>query len=134
VSVIANQYMTNNFEQAEGQISPGLQQALYFKRTIGSVTTIPEIMADPTLLAVAETAVNLPQQFGLLNYDQQVQILTQKINLKQFSTSAGIDQFVQRYLALNQENASSQTSSQSGAITLANLIGAPIGSTLSILS
>ena len=101
---ITQQYETNQFEASAGQQSPGMQAALYFTRTIGAVTTIPEILADPTLLNVAETALGLPVQFGLLNYNQQVNILSTSLDLTKFQNPSYVNQFVQKFLVLNQEN------------------------------
>jgi hypothetical protein len=134
VSAIANQFMTASFEQAEGEQAPGLQQALYFKRTIGSVTSIEQIMADPTLLQVAETATNQPDQFGLLDFSQQRNILSKSISMQQFSTPAGINKFIERYLALNELNSNSSSASDSGSgnMTVADLFGSETGSIVSL--
>lgn len=116
---IVQQYKTNQFEASANQQNPGMQAALYFTRTIGSVTTIPEILADSTLLNVAETALGLPVQFGLLNYNQQVSTLSKSLDLTKFQNPSYTHQFVQKFLVLNQENP--QTPAQ--PTTLADLFG-----------
>lgn len=104
VKAVVNQYNTNQFEQAQGAQTPGMQQALYFTRTIGSATSIQQIMADPTLLGVVTTALGQPPEFGLLNYNQQVAILTKGLTLSKFQSPSYVQSFVQKFLVLNQEN------------------------------
>jgi hypothetical protein len=119
VASIVQNYVTNQFEVGANQQMPGMQAALYFTRNIGSVTTIPELMSDNTLLGVVQTALGLPMQFGLLNYNQQVSILSQQVDLKKFQNPSYVNQFVQKYLVLNQENSASSGT----ANPLVNLIG-----------
>ncbi len=123
VGRIVQQYVTNQFEVGTNQQMPGMQAALYFTRNIGAVTTIPELMSDNTLLGVAQTALGLPMQFGLLNYAQQVSILSQGLDLKKFQSPSYVNQFVQKYLVLNQENGGSGAT----ANPLVNLIGGSSG-------
>jgi hypothetical protein len=120
VSQIVGNYVINQFEAGSNQQMPGMQAALYFTRNIGAVTTIPELMSDSTLLGVAETALGLPMQFGLLSYSQQVGILSQKLNLKNFQSTSYVNQFVQKYLVMNQESSASSATTSPAV----NLIGA----------
>jgi hypothetical protein len=57
-------------------------------------------MADPKLLAVAERATNMPDQFGTLEYTTQVNLLSKKIMMSNFQSGAFVDKFVGRYLAI----------------------------------
>ena len=79
---IVTAYETNALEASAGQQAPGLQQALYFTREIGSVTNLTQLQADPDLLAVAVTAAGLPvDNFDELDFATQTRILKDKINL-----------------------------------------------------
>jgi hypothetical protein len=100
-STISSQFETNAFEQSEGTTS-GLQQALYFTRTIASSTTLAQMMSDPTQLQVLEVATGQPAAFGELDYSQQVAILTKDVDVSKFSNAAYVTQYVERYLVLNQ--------------------------------
>lgn len=109
VNVIVNGYATNSFETNQDSQNPGLQAALYFKRTASSVTSIAGIMSDPTLTTVVRVAAGLPTQFGMLDYTQQVPILSKAVDVKRLQDPKYVDQVVQRYLALNQPNTSAST-------------------------
>ena len=73
-------------------------------------------MSDPRLLRVATIATNMPDQFGTLNYDQQVRLLSAKIDMKQLVKPGQTDKFVEKYLAIN------AATSASGSDPLANLL------------
>lgn len=118
VDVIAGQFATNSFEQAEGQQADGLQQALYFTRNISNATTINQLMSDPTLLNVIVTGMGLPQQFGLMDYDQQVTLLSKTVDLSKFTDPAYVNKFVQKYLVMNQMNNSGDNSQPTGLLAL----------------
>ena len=110
-------YQQQSFETSIGQDNGALQEAEYFTRSISGVTQLSQIMADPALLDVVTTALGIPSTaFGSLNFDQQVAILTPRVDLKQFQTSTGISNFVQKYLAMNEVNQSSSSSGSSDPI------------------
>ncbi|GBQ68566.1 hypothetical protein AA103196_1978 [Ameyamaea chiangmaiensis NBRC 103196] len=114
VQSIVTGYMTGQFEASEGKAVPGLGNALYFTRTISGVSTLAEVMSDPTLLKVVETVNGYdPTQFGALDYDQQVQMLKDKVNFDDFSTPAKIRTYAERYLATLQFNPQPETQTPS---------------------
>jgi len=103
VSTIVQGYMTGRFETSEGQSTPGLDNALYFTRKASGATTLSELMSDSTLLKVVETVNGYdPTEFGALDYDQQVQMLQGKVDMKDFSTPQKIQRYAERYLAILQ--------------------------------
>lgn len=129
VSAVVKAVQTHNFEAAQDARLPGMADALYFKRTVGSLTTIAQLMSDPRLLKVAQTAANMPDQFGSLDYSYQVKLLSKQISMKNFQSSAYVDKFVGRYLALASA-ASTNSADTTGAIAIlsdsgssANILG-----------
>lgn len=105
VERIVRQALTNRFEKANGEANPGLREALYFRRTIGGIETITQLMGDRVLTAVARTALGLPQTFGMLEFDQQRAILEKRLNPADFKNQRWVDRFVGRYLMLNDQAA-----------------------------
>ncbi len=106
VSVIVNQYATNAFETSEDNQSPGLQAALYFKRSVSSVTNINQLMSDSTLTTVVRVAAGLPTAFGELDYSQQVPILSKAVDVSKLGNPHYVDTLVQQYLAQNTDTGS----------------------------
>lgn len=112
VSTIASQYLLSAYETDENKAVPGLGDALYFTRTSTGVSSITQLMADPTQLKVIEVANGIdPDQFGALDFDQQENILKGQVKLEDFKTSAGIQRIAEQYLALTAENPPSQAQS-----------------------
>jgi hypothetical protein len=98
VSSILKSYETNAYEASMGQQYAGMDDALYYSRTMGSITTIDELMADPTLLNVVTTALGMSSYFGSLSYDQQVQLITKSVNLKTMTSPTSIKQTAEQFL------------------------------------
>jgi hypothetical protein len=120
--------MTNRFEKAMGEANPGLREALYFRRMAGSVTTVAQLMSDRALLEVARGALGLPQQFGLLSFEQQRDLITRRLDVTLLQDPKEVARMSARYLL--QQNAAPPTSpvaalfdNQGGANGIAALAG-----------
>lgn len=91
--------MTQRFERAMGEASPGLREALYFRRMAGGVTTIPQLMSDRALLEVARGALGLPQSFAALTFEQQRDLLTRRLDVAKLKDPAEVGRMAARYVA-----------------------------------
>ncbi len=98
VERIIDRTMTNRFEKAQGEANPGVREALYFKRMIGRVTTVSQLMSDRVLTSVARGALGLPKSFGMLEFEQQKAIFDRRLDFTKFSDPKEVDRFVQSYL------------------------------------
>jgi len=103
-AALINAQATNNFETQQDSLSPGIADALYFTRSISSITSIDQLMSDPKLLQVAQVATNMPSQFGTLDFNMQVSMLSAQIKVSDFQKPGFVAQFVAKYLAINEEN------------------------------
>ncbi|WP_220790220.1 DUF1217 domain-containing protein [Gluconacetobacter takamatsuzukensis] len=96
------QYENNTANQ-----DSGVGDALYFTRTMGAgkITDLAGLMSDSTLLKVVEVVNGYdPDQFGVLDYDQQVRLLQNKVDFSKLKTTQQIQQYAERYLAMLQIN------------------------------
>lgn len=129
VERIIDQAMVNRFERQAGEESPGLREALYFKRRIGSVKTVPELMSDRAMLEVARVALGFPKEFALLSYEQQRDRIMKRLDMEDFTDPKQVDRFVQRYLVMKEDTSSGPTDpiltllGGGGGTDLTNLIG-----------
>ena len=98
VERIVQAAMVNRFEKAAGEGNPGLREALYFKRNIAAITSVPALMSDRALTSVATGALGLPSQFGLLDYERQRDMLAKRLDVASFSDPRAVDRLVQRYV------------------------------------
>jgi small nuclear ribonucleoprotein (snRNP)-like protein len=115
---IIDEYETNQFEAAQGQQNLGMQEALYYTRKIGSITSIDALMSDPTLLSVVEANLGLPTAFGELDYDQQYATLSADVKLSDFQNAAYVKSSAERYLTLVQEYNQPSSSTTTSELTL----------------
>jgi hypothetical protein len=99
VERIVSGALTNRYEKAMGDANPGLREALYFKRMAANVSTIPQMMSDRALATVARGALGLPEQFGLLSFEQQRDLLTRRIDVADFKDPKAVSRMAQRYVA-----------------------------------
>jgi hypothetical protein len=97
-------FKQHSFDTSVGTDSTSLQSAMYFTQNAKGVTSIYQLMSDPALLNVVTTALGIPAAFGNLSFQQQVDILTPRVDMKQFATTAGVATFVNKYLAMDQLN------------------------------
>ena len=113
VATILSQYETSHYETEEATQTPGMGDALYFTRTMPTITSITQLMSDTRLLNVVTTNLGLSATYAQLPFDQQVSLLTSKIKLSDYSTPAGLLQAAEQFLILTGEQSSSSSSSYS---------------------
>lgn len=104
INKVISGYQQNSFDTSVASDSQSLSNALYFTQNAQGLTSIYQIMSDPTLLTVVTTSLGIPQAFGNLSFDQQVSMLQSRVNMKDFSTASGVAGIVNKYLALDQLN------------------------------
>lgn len=94
-------YEQRHYETSDAQQKNGVGDALYFTRKMqsGKVKTVDDLMADPTLLRVAEVVSGYdPDQFGVLDFDQQKRIISSKVDLTQLTKPESIQRYAEQYL------------------------------------
>jgi hypothetical protein len=127
VDGLIEKWRTARFEVRMGEDSPGLREALYFRRVAPDKTSVVEMMGDPALVYVLRMAAGLPRQFGTLDYDQQRTLLEKRIDMETFSDPKRLDQFIRRFLVRYEiENGSGQADS-GGIATLLSGSGSTSG-------
>ncbi len=103
VDKVVEGFRTNEFEKAqEEERSPALREALYFRRTAGSVKSAFQILADPALAKVVRGALNLPDQFATLDIDMQAKLINRNIKVDKLNDPAYREKLVQKYLIMEE--------------------------------
>jgi len=106
VNAIVTAYQTNQFEATAGAQTPGLQNALYFTRMAGSLTSVTQLQSDPKLLAVAVTGLGLPlSAYDNLSYTQQTALLNNKLKMSDFAKPSYVKHLAELYVVQQQLNA-----------------------------
>jgi hypothetical protein len=145
VTAIVKAYQLNNFEASEGgtttsssgsstNLNDGLQQALYFTRQAGSITSYDQLQSDSELLSVAVSGLGLPlTAYDNLSYDQQTALLKQKLPIADLKKPAFVQHIAEQYI-VQQQLANGPTSSTPQAGSLLNAFSGTDSSANSLLT
>jgi len=131
---ITDAYQVRQFEKAVGKSDNSIRLAMNLEREIGKYANGPlsktaswfQLMANPPLREVFETALGLPKSIGLLNVDRQREIF-QEANARVFGSKsmdvfkdpANVDKLLQNFFARDQiNNGPSALTGGSVALTL----------------
>ena len=130
---ITDAFRTRSFESAVGDQDQSLRLALNAKRELADIATSGvadktawfRILGTPPLRTVFETAFGLPQSFGQLDIDQQLQAFRSMAHdklginsISDFKDGAVGEQLIQTYLLRDQIRSTSGMSAQSIALAL----------------
>jgi hypothetical protein len=129
VTAIVSAYKLNNFEAS---VSPsqtsstgtttgnGLQQALYFTRQAGAITSYTQLQSDAGLLAVAVTGLGLPlTAYDSLSFEQQTALLKEKLPIADLKKPSYVQHLAEEYI-VQQQLANGPVSSTPQAGSLLN--------------
>jgi len=96
---LKQRYLKNEFEKAQGEQSPGLREALYFKQNIAAAGTNPyNVLGDRVLREVVTKTLGIPREFAVQGIETQASTLARKVDLSKFKDKVFVDKFIQRYL------------------------------------
>lgn len=119
IASIANAYATATWQTSQDQVTPGLANALAFKAQASTISSVDQILGNPTMRAVITTTLGIPQEIAFQSLNAQETAISSRIDITQFKSPSFVESFVQRYLIANAANASSSASSTPDITTLA---------------
>ncbi len=105
---LAARYIKNEFEKSQGNASPGLREALYFKENASKINSPWAILGDKVLREVVTTTLGIPKELAIQGVEAQAAYLTSKVDIEKFKDKRFVETFIQRYLTTrDQETATS---------------------------
>jgi hypothetical protein len=111
-------YVRQQLEEDAGSQNEGVRLALYFERKAPKITSIYQILADPALIKVAQTALGVSPNTSMADIDKQAAMLTAKIDVADFQTPEKLHKFLQRFSVMWEID--NGDAAQSSAATLIN--------------
>jgi hypothetical protein len=93
-------YTRQKLELDEGASNENVRLALYFERKAPKIKDAYQVMADPALLKVVQTALGLPEEMSAIDIDKQAAIYADRIDFKDFQDPAKLKTFLTRFAAL----------------------------------
>ena len=120
IASITSAYVTATWQTSEDSVTPGLSNALAFKAQASSLTSVDDILGNPTARTVVTTAFGIPEQIAFQPLEAQEKAISSQLNVTQLQDPKFVESLVQRYLIAN-NNSSSTTSSSSSSTGLSSL-------------
>lgn len=93
-------YTRQQLELDEGASNENVRLALYFERKVSGIKTPYQVMADPALLKVFQTALGLPESLSRVDIDKQAKIYADRFDFKDFQDPAKVKTFLTRFAAM----------------------------------
>lgn len=111
MAIQSDDYLRQTMETEAGQTNPGVKLALYFQRKAPTLTNAYSVLADPALLKVVQTALNIPAKSGGQDIDRQATQISNRLKFSDFQDPAKLSRFLSRFATLyDLQNASSSAS------------------------
>jgi hypothetical protein len=101
------------------QTTPGLSNALDFLQRASTITSVDQVLGDPTFRDVITTALGVPKEIAYQTITAQENAISTRIDLTKFKNPTFVNQFVQRYLIASAQNAASAAATTPDLTTLA---------------
>jgi hypothetical protein len=124
-----DRYVRQTLEEDAGVQDEGVRLALYFERKAADLTSPFSILADPALLKVVQTALNLPASMSLLDIDKQAELISARLNVADLKDADARAKFLERFTSL-WEIANPQAGRSLPAISIGQPIEAGLGGEL----
>jgi hypothetical protein len=109
IASIAAAYTQQTWETSEDSVTPGLSNALAFKAQASTITSVDQILGNPTIRTVVQTALNIPQQIAFQDLGAQENAISTQLDVRQFQDPKFVESFAERYLIANSGSASASS-------------------------
>lgn len=93
-------YIRQSLEASAGNDDPGVRLALYFERKAASINSPYDILADPALLQVVQTALNIPETASGGGIDAQAAMIERKLDIDRLGNPDVLKRFLQRFTTM----------------------------------
>jgi hypothetical protein len=101
IASIANAYATSTWETNEDTVTPGLSSALAFIAQAPTITSVDDVLGNPTVRSVVTTTLGIPQQIAFQPLEAQEKAISSQLDVSQFQNPSFVESFAQRYLIAN---------------------------------
>lgn len=95
-----DKYVRQTLEESAGEQNQGVRLALYFQRKAASIDDAYDILADPALLKVVQTALSIPPESGTMDIDRQAALISSRLDLADLKDPAKLAAFLTRFTSL----------------------------------
>ncbi|HWT30898.1 MAG TPA: DUF1217 domain-containing protein [Propylenella sp.] len=93
-------YLRQTLEITAGDRNQGVRLALYFERKAPEIGSVYQILADPALLQVVQTALGIPASTGAANIDVQAKMISARLDVGDLKDPEALGKFLERFTSL----------------------------------
>jgi hypothetical protein len=95
-----DKYVRQTLEENAGVSNEGVRLALYFERKVPTIDSALDLLADPALLKVVQTALRIPVEAGMQDIDRQVALIESRLEVTDLQDPEKLADFLTRFTSL----------------------------------
>lgn len=95
-----DRYVRQTLEEDAGQQNEGVRLALYFQRKAADIDSPFDILADPALLKVVQTATGISPLTSAADIDKQAELIKQRLDIDDLQDPDELGRFLTRFTSL----------------------------------
>ena len=98
LTTLADGYAEVSWRKALEKLTPGLSDAMDFRKRAATFTSAVQILGDTVMRRVVTTALGIPKQLAFQELPAQERAITTRLDISRLKDSKFVDAFSQRYL------------------------------------
>jgi hypothetical protein len=95
-----DRYVRQALEEDAGRQNEGVRLALYFQRKAGDIDSAFDILADPALLKVVQTATGLSPLTAAADIDKQAEMIADRLDIDDLQDPDKLGRFLTRFTSM----------------------------------
>jgi hypothetical protein len=98
IATIANAYAEVTWRKSLDAATPGLSNALAFRKVTSTISSVDQILGDPMMRNVVTTSLGIPLEIAFQSLEAQEKAISTRLDITRFKDPKFVESFVQRYL------------------------------------
>lgn len=94
---VVDRHVRHTLEENAGARNEGVRLALYFKRKAPGIESPMDILADPALLKVVQTAIGLSPLTAAADIDRQAEMIAERLDVAELKDPEALQDFLTRF-------------------------------------
>jgi hypothetical protein len=95
-----DRYVRQTLEEDAGTQNEGVRLALYFERKAAEIDSPMDLLADPALLKVVQTALMISPMTAAADIDKQAAMISERLDVADLKDPEKLDEFLARFTSL----------------------------------
>lgn len=96
----ADRFVRQQLEEQVGSSNENVRLALYFQRKAPDLANAFQVLADPALLKVVQTALGIPKESSAMPIDKQAEVISKRLDFAKLKDPEELGKFLTRFSAM----------------------------------